>query len=78
MTVLTAGNTKIGGVEKAYRASSLLLSVATVALGLAILTSTLARGGGPLALGVLIGLSLTVVGAARLWLSRRGAPRPPE
>jgi len=35
--------------------------------------STIARGGGALAVGVLLGIMLAVVGAARLWLARGGA-----
>jgi len=62
-------------VERAYLASSLLLSVAGCALGLVMLVTTLARGGGPLALGVLLGAALAILGAARLWLALR-APRP--
>jgi len=62
-------------VERAYLASSLLLSVAVCALGLVMLVTTLARGGGPLALGVLLGAALAILGAARLWLALR-APRP--
>ena len=38
-------------------------------LGLLILVSTLAHGGGPLSLGVLLGVAFLAVGAARLWLS---------
>ena len=58
-------------MERAYLASSLLLSVAVCALGLVMLVTTLARGGGPLALGVLLGAALAILGAARLWLARR-------
>jgi len=33
---------------------------------------TIARGGGPLAVGVVLGVMLALVGAARLWLARGG------
>jgi hypothetical protein len=46
-----------------------ILSVLFLALGLAILVSTLAHGGGPLSLGVLMGVAFLAVGVARLWLS---------
>ncbi|MEJ7750288.1 MAG: hypothetical protein WKF32_02415 [Thermoleophilaceae bacterium] len=59
-------------MERAYLASSVLLNAVLFVLGLGMLASTLARGGGPLALGVVLGLALTVLGAARLWLVRRG------
>ncbi len=47
----------------------LLFSIAFLALGLAILASTFAHGGGPLSLGTLLGVAFLAVGAARLWLS---------
>jgi len=46
-----------------------LLSFVILALGLAILVSTLANGGGPLSVGFLLGVAFLAVGAARLWLS---------
>lgn len=52
-----------------YARSVQLLSLLFLALGLLILTSTLAHGGGPLSLGVLLGLAFLAVGVARLWLS---------
>jgi len=60
-------------VQRAYLASTRLLSTALVLLGLAMVGTTIARGGGPLAVGVLLGIVLTAVGAARLWLARDGA-----
>ena len=38
-------------------------------LGLAVVVSTVARGGGPLSVGVVMGAVLTIFGAARLYLS---------
>jgi hypothetical protein len=46
-----------------------LFSFLILALGLAILVSTLANGGGPLSVGFLLGVAFLAVGAARLWLS---------
>ena len=46
-------------------------SLAFVALGLLILISTLANGGGPLSVGTLLGLAFLVVGAGRLWIASR-------
>ncbi len=54
-----------------YQGSVRALSFAFLALGLAILASTLANGGGPLSVGVLMGVVFIAVGAARLWLSVR-------
>ena len=44
-----------------------ILSFVILALGLAILISTVANGGG--AVGFLLGLAFLAVGAGRLWLS---------
>lgn len=65
-------------MERAYLASSLVLSALLCLLGVAMLASTLARGGGPFALGVVLGAALAVLGAARVWLARRGAPERRE
>lgn len=46
-----------------------LFSFVILAIGLAILVSTLASGGGPLSVGFLLGVAFLAVGAARLWLS---------
>ncbi len=47
------------------------LSWLIVALGVAMLVSTIARGGGPLAAGILFGLLFVAAGAGRLWVERR-------
>ncbi len=46
-------------------------------LGGAIVVSTIARGGGPLSLGILFGVAIALLGAGRLYLSLRaeGSPR---
>jgi hypothetical protein len=54
-----------------HRAGSLVLSAAMVAIGVAMLVVTIANGGGPLAVGVLLGLLFVVAGGGRLWLTRR-------
>ena len=46
-----------------------MLSAVLVLLGIAVAVSTVARGGGPLSVGVVMGLVLTIFGAARLFLS---------
>jgi hypothetical protein len=60
-------------VQRAYLASTRLLGAALLLVGVAMVASTIARGGGALAVGVLLGIMLAVVGAARLWLARGGA-----
>jgi hypothetical protein len=52
-------------VDRAYRASTRLVSVVTFFLGLTMIVVTLARGGGPLAVGVVAGALLTILGAIR-------------
>jgi hypothetical protein len=41
-------------------------------IGLAMIVSALARGGGAFALGVVLGTLLALPGAGRLWLTRGG------
>ena len=53
-----------------HRTSTRILSTALLVLGVAMIVSALARGGGALALGVVLGTMLTLIGAGRLWLAR--------
>jgi hypothetical protein len=46
--------------------------VTIIGFGVAMLVITVARGGGPLAVGVLFGLLFIVLGSGRLYLSTRG------
>jgi hypothetical protein len=48
------------------------MSTVMVLIGIALLASTLARGGGPLAIGVLLGVLFVAAGAGRLYLATRG------
>jgi hypothetical protein len=57
--------------RQAYRGGTLVLSVLMVVVGLALLVATVARGGGPLAVGVMFGVLFVAAGGARLWLLRR-------
>jgi uncharacterized membrane protein YadS len=59
------------GGRAVHRATTLLLSAAMVAIGIAMLAVTLANGGGPLALGVLLGVLFVVAGGGRLWFTWR-------
>lgn len=60
--------------ERIYRGSVRALSIVMLGLGAAILVLTLASGGGPLSLGILLGLAFLAVGAGRLWLASRMDP----
>ncbi|MDQ3851046.1 MAG: hypothetical protein M3296_10600 [Actinomycetota bacterium] len=53
-----------------HRTSARVLSVVMIVLGVALLVVTLASGGGPLAVGVLMGVLFVGAGAARLYLER--------
>jgi hypothetical protein len=57
--------------EGIYQGSVRALSVVMVGIGIAILVLTLAAGGGPLSLGLLLGIAFIAVGAGRLWLAGR-------
>jgi hypothetical protein len=56
-------------VQRTYAASTRVLSALLLAIGLAMIVSALARGGGVLALGVVLGAMLALIGAGRLWLA---------
>jgi hypothetical protein len=57
--------------EGIYHGSVRALSFVMVGLGIAILVLTLASGGGPLSLGILLGAAFVAVGVGRLWVSSR-------
>jgi hypothetical protein len=61
-------------MERAYLASTKVLNALLLVLGLAMVATTIARGGGPLALGVVLGTLLALLGGARLHLARRAEP----
>lgn len=53
------------------RGSTRVLSLAMVAIGVALVVRTLAAGGGAIALGVILGVLFVAAGAARLYLQER-------
>ncbi len=57
--------------ERIYRSSVRVMSLVFVVLGLLLLVSTLANGGGPLSVGTLLGVAFLAVGAGRLWIASR-------
>jgi hypothetical protein len=59
-------------VRRTYVTSTRLLNGIIMLLGVTMVISALARGGGPLALGVVLGTMLALLGAGRLWLARGG------
>ena len=56
-------------MHRAYRQSTRLLALAICGLGVAMIVTTLARGGGGLALGVVVGVAFVALGAGRLYLA---------
>jgi hypothetical protein len=48
-----------------------VLSVMIALVGAAMIVSAIARGGGPLAYGVVLGVLFVAVGAGRFWLEGR-------
>ena len=56
-------------MRTAYGASTRILGALLVIIGVAMVVSALARGGGPLALGVVLGTMLALLGAGRIWLA---------
>ena len=46
------------------------MSTLMLLIGVVLLVSTLVRGGGPLAIGVLLGVLFVAAGAGRLYLAR--------
>ena len=48
------------------------MSAAMAVLGIAIIVVTLANGGGPFALGILLGVLFTAAGTGRLYFTWRG------
>ena len=59
-------------MRRAYLTSTRVLSGIIMLLGLTMIVSALARGGGALALCVVLGTMLALLGAGRLWLARGG------
>jgi len=59
-------------VRRAYTTSTRLMNGLLLVIGLAMIVSALARGGGAFALGVVLGTLLALLGAGRLWLTRGG------
>jgi hypothetical protein len=64
----------MGPVQRAYLLSTRVLSALLVLVGVAMVATALARGGGALAVGVVFGTLLALVGAGRLWLARSREP----
>lgn len=58
--------------DEGYQLAVRIFSVTIIGFGIAMLVVTLARGGGPLSVGVLFGLLFIGLGSGRLYLAMRG------
>ena len=56
-------------MERAYRHSTRVLGLAICALGVAMVVMAIVRGGGPLSIGVLVGVAFALLGAGRAYLA---------
>jgi len=56
-------------MERALAASGLVLGPAICVSGVAMVVTTIARGGGPISFGVVVGVLFTVAGAGRLYVA---------
>jgi hypothetical protein len=59
--------------ERLYQGSVRALSIVFLVIGAVLLGVTIAAGGGPLSVGVLLGIAFAAIGVARLWISSRTA-----
>ncbi len=59
----------------AYQGAVRAFSAVFVVIGLLVLVVTLANGGGPASVGVLLGVAFVLVGALRLWVTGRRVER---
>jgi len=57
--------------DEGYQLAVRIFSVTIIGFGVLMLALTLARGGGPLSVGVLFGLLFIALGSGRLYLSMR-------
>jgi drug/metabolite transporter (DMT)-like permease len=57
-------------VSGSYLSTQRILGFALLLVGVAMIVSAIARGGGPLALGIVVGVLFAALGVARLFLAR--------
>jgi hypothetical protein len=58
-------------LSQLYRGGTFVLSILMIALGVIMIATTLFRGGGPLAIGVFMGILFSAVGVGRLYIHRK-------
>ena len=57
-------------MSRTYLATSRVLGTLLLLVGLGMVGTALAGGGGPLAVGVVVGSAFALAGAGRLWIAR--------
>ncbi len=67
--------TSIRSVGRVLLHVTRVLSLVLLVIGAAMVATALARGGGPLSVGVVLGTALALLGAGRLFLARQRPPR---
>ena len=60
---------KRNGIDEMYRGGVRVFASLIIIFGVVIVIATLVRGGGPLSVGLLLGLGFIALGSARLWLT---------
>ncbi|HVP02371.1 MAG TPA: hypothetical protein VMT10_07370 [Solirubrobacteraceae bacterium] len=53
-----------------HRNATTLFSVAMIVIGVALVARTLSAGGGPLSIGVIMGVLFLAAGLGRIWVAR--------
>ena len=61
-------------MQRAYSQSSRAIGAVICVLGIVMVVVTLANGGGPFALGVVVGIAFAVLGALRVVIANRLNP----
>jgi len=56
-----------------HRGATRVMSTVMVAIGVAMIIATLVRGGGALAVGLILGILFVAAGAGRLYVARGGS-----
>ena len=64
----------MSAVARARRNMTIVLGSLTALLGLAMIVTAIARGGGPTAIGLVVGVAFAVLGGARVYLAAGARP----
>ncbi|GAC1316143.1 MAG: hypothetical protein NVSMB25_01300 [Thermoleophilaceae bacterium] len=60
-------------MQGGHRNATRLIGILTAVLGVALIARTIASGGGPLALGVVIGAAFVLLGGGRVYMAARSS-----